>query len=314
VDTGRAALLHARERLLTASLPRYQLRGTHPGEGFALRTVPHVTLRALAAGEAPGEETLHDQPLLQRGGERGAGPFEVQDAGGLDAGPERLVDLLEQEGLATPFGPLALHKVHAAEGGARALAELGGEEREVRVAFGPRDRPAGLAEVEAARQAGDVSLVVLLACSFQPDAWAAHGDRLLLAHAAGDVVLDPLLEAPGDGQAFTVPPRPTLRAVPTGQEVALELAGLEGFDPRAGAFRSLEGWERQVAAWLLDPDWDGGALHVQQAGFPGKPAPRARRAEPPALRTAPFLPGAARRAALAVLGHGGDEAVQVLDL
>jgi adenine-specific DNA-methyltransferase len=97
-DTSRVALALARQRLLTATFPYYKLR--HPvgatgpvaqGEaaprpygasgvsgGFIYNTVPHVTLRSIAQNEPPEQETLYDQPEIDRSKVRVSGPFTVE--------------------------------------------------------------------------------------------------------------------------------------------------------------------------------------------------------------------------------------------
>ena len=96
-DTSRVALTLAKQRLLTASFDYYEL--AHPdegvGSGFTYKTVPHITLRSIAnnpdiragmtraeidaaiARQAP-QETLYDQPLVDRRKQRVSGPFSVE--------------------------------------------------------------------------------------------------------------------------------------------------------------------------------------------------------------------------------------------
>jgi len=79
-DTSRVALTLAKQRLMTAVFDYYEL--AHPeegvGSGFKYKTVPHVTLKSIANNEPPGQETLYDQPLLDRKRTRVSGPFTVE--------------------------------------------------------------------------------------------------------------------------------------------------------------------------------------------------------------------------------------------
>jgi len=79
-DTSRVALTLARQRLMTAVYDYYEL--AHPqegvGSGFIYKTVPHVTLGSIANNEPPGQETLYDQPLVDRKKHRVSGPFTVE--------------------------------------------------------------------------------------------------------------------------------------------------------------------------------------------------------------------------------------------
>ena len=96
-DTSRVAVTLAKQRLMTANFDYYEL--AHPdegvGSGFTYKTVPHVTLGSIAnnpdleagmtraqidaaiARHAP-QETLYDQPHVDRGKARVTGPFTVE--------------------------------------------------------------------------------------------------------------------------------------------------------------------------------------------------------------------------------------------
>ena len=96
-DTSRVAVSLAKQRLMTALFDYYQL--AHPdegvGSGFSYKVVSHISLRSIAnnpdikegmtqkqidaaiAGHAP-QETLYDQPLVDRGKRRVTGPFSVE--------------------------------------------------------------------------------------------------------------------------------------------------------------------------------------------------------------------------------------------
>lgn len=80
IDTSRVALFLARQRLLTATLPYYKL--AHPERGvsggFIYKSVPHVTLRSIAQNEPSEQETLYDQPEVDRKKVRVSGPFTVE--------------------------------------------------------------------------------------------------------------------------------------------------------------------------------------------------------------------------------------------
>lgn len=79
-DTSRVATTLAKQRLMTANFDYYKL--AHPkegvGSGFQYKTVPHITLKSIANNEPPAEETLYDQPLIDRKKNRITGPFTVE--------------------------------------------------------------------------------------------------------------------------------------------------------------------------------------------------------------------------------------------
>jgi adenine-specific DNA-methyltransferase len=92
IDTSRVPLALARQRLLTATFPYYQLKDESrgPAGGFVyLRKqnkkgeeiggiVPHITLKSIANDELPDDEILVDRPEIQNGITRVSGPFCVE--------------------------------------------------------------------------------------------------------------------------------------------------------------------------------------------------------------------------------------------
>ncbi len=92
IDTSRVPLALARQRLLTATFPWYDLKDDKrgPTAGFVYKRkqnkkgeevggiVPHVTLKSIANDEPPAEEVLVDRPEVQSGITRVTGPFCVE--------------------------------------------------------------------------------------------------------------------------------------------------------------------------------------------------------------------------------------------
>ena len=92
VDTSRVPLALARQRLLTATFPYYDLKDEDRGPvgGFVYKRkqnqkgeeiggiVPHITLRSIANDEPPDEEVLVDRPELTNSITRVTGPFCVE--------------------------------------------------------------------------------------------------------------------------------------------------------------------------------------------------------------------------------------------
>jgi adenine-specific DNA-methyltransferase len=91
-DTSRVPLALARQRLLTATFPWYELgqpqRG--PAGGFVYKRqqnrkgaevgglVPHITLKSIASDEDPKTITLVDRPEVSKGTTRVCGPFSIE--------------------------------------------------------------------------------------------------------------------------------------------------------------------------------------------------------------------------------------------
>ena len=92
IDTSRVPLALARQRLLTATFPYYELKSpqTGPSGGFVYKRkqnrkgeeigglVPHITLKSIANDEPPAMEVLVDRPEEVGGVTRVAGPFAVE--------------------------------------------------------------------------------------------------------------------------------------------------------------------------------------------------------------------------------------------
>jgi adenine-specific DNA-methyltransferase len=91
-DVSRVPLALARQRLLTATFPWYELKdeARGPAAGFVYKRkqnnkgeevggiVPHVTLKSIANNEPPAEEVLVDRPEVTAGITRVSGPFMVE--------------------------------------------------------------------------------------------------------------------------------------------------------------------------------------------------------------------------------------------
>ena len=92
IDVSRVPLALARQRLLTATYPWYELKDGErgPAGGFVYKRkhnskgedvggiVPHVTLKAIANDEPPEEEVLVDRPEVESKVTRVTGPFTLE--------------------------------------------------------------------------------------------------------------------------------------------------------------------------------------------------------------------------------------------
>jgi adenine-specific DNA-methyltransferase len=67
-DTSRIAITLAKKRLMTAVFDYYKLAHPEQGvsSGFVYKTVPHITLKSIANNEPPEQETLYDQPEVEK--------------------------------------------------------------------------------------------------------------------------------------------------------------------------------------------------------------------------------------------------------
>ena len=92
IDTSRVPLALARQRLLTATFPYYELRDENAGVSGGFKSerrqnnkgedvggiVPHITLKSIANNEPPDEEVLVDRPNKVKGVVRVTGTFVVE--------------------------------------------------------------------------------------------------------------------------------------------------------------------------------------------------------------------------------------------
>ncbi|CDM94001.1 site-specific DNA-methyltransferase [Limnospira indica] len=90
-DVSRVPLALARQRLLTATFPWYELKdGNSPSGGFVYKRkqnkkgeevggiVPHITLKSIANDEPPAEEILVDRPEMDNSIVRVCSPFTIE--------------------------------------------------------------------------------------------------------------------------------------------------------------------------------------------------------------------------------------------
>lgn len=127
-DTSRVPLALARQRLLTATFPYYELKDNQAGPqaGFVYKRkqnrkgeevgglVPHVTLKSVANDEQPAMEVLVDRPEVKEGVVRVAGPFMVE----ATVAPAQTLDLDDgKASIRTQSLDAALSDADAANGG-----------------------------------------------------------------------------------------------------------------------------------------------------------------------------------------------------
>ena len=188
IDTSRVPLALARQRLLTATFPYYELKSPQvgPAGGFVYKRkqnrkgeevgglVPHITLKSIANDEPPAMEVLVDRPEAVSGVTRVAGPFVVEatiapvqpleSAGGdsavtaSDAAThiQRMTEVLRQSRTLRLPGnrELALGGVRRTNDTEYLHAEAQEGDKRVAVVFGPPDGAVSATLVfEAAREA-----------------------------------------------------------------------------------------------------------------------------------------------------------------
>jgi adenine-specific DNA-methyltransferase len=210
IDTSRVPLALARQRLLTATFPYYELQDTDrgPAAGFVYKrkknargeevggVIPHITLGSIANDEPAGEEVLVDRPESDSKITRVSGPFVVEatiptpvdyegdgveDSGVPDDGTylDRMVETLRRNPVLQLAGnariELANVRLPATALTLSAEAQVAPDDQPVAIVFGPENGAVSEKLVfEAAREAHLRSYEQLIVIGFaiEPNARA----------------------------------------------------------------------------------------------------------------------------------------------
>ncbi len=326
-DTSRVAIALAKQRLMTALYDYYEL--AHPEEGvssgFRYKTVPHITLKSIAnnpeikegmsrkeidaaIAKYAEQETLYDQPFIDKSKARVSGPFTVE------AVPAPVVrPLLEIESKHQADGSIArsgetlrqrewrdelLRTGIMARGGQRIMfsrveplsgtrwlhadAETKDDSQRVVVSFGPEHAPleqrqVSLALEEAQHLVPKPKIVVFAAFQFDPEAakdidetrWP--GVTLLKAQMNADLFTEDLKKKRSSNESFWLIGQPDvkLEKIEEGKDGAKYRVEVLGFDYYNPTTGTVEsGGTERIAMWMLDTDYDGQSLFPRQVFFP----------------------------------------------
>ncbi len=184
--------------------------------------------------------------------------------------------------------------------GVREAAPVGTPKR-VGITIGPQYGTVGPSFVKgAAREAitdTTLDLLCVLAFAFDPqvvgvqDGYVASADDfaevaaerklgripVLLVRMNADLVMGEDLKKTGAGNLFTVFGEPDVEIRTEGDDLHVELKGVDVYDPNTGELRSND--TSQVALWMIDSDYDGESFFVRHCYFTGgqKPYESSRR-------------------------------------
>jgi adenine-specific DNA-methyltransferase len=308
-DTSRVALNIAKTRLMTASYPWYTLQDEKkalPREhwdlrhGFVYKSVQRITLGSLANDEPPEDVTLYDQPAVDRGKLRVAGPFTVEtlqsyeplapedvaeaslDHERMEAFQERVFEHLKTAGVkngardemavfarvdALPDSALHAEGYYdTAEGEQKAYLHLGPQ-------FAPVSRQAVNDAVKACRARGDAQWLLILGFAFESDVensvqrQRAGSFRVDKVRMHDDLLQAGLTKKDRKAATFVTIGEPDIALLRDGDTLRVEIRGLDLYDPIRDEVKARS--VADIAYWMVDDDYDGSSFMVRQVFFCG---------------------------------------------
>jgi adenine-specific DNA-methyltransferase len=295
IDTSRIALNIAKQRLMTAVFPYYNLydgKGNDVRQGFKYKTVPHITLKSLANDEPPSTETLFDQPELDKKLLRVSGPFTVETLQNFEpVSPEELDDEVrvnEEEGAFEEV--IKQHLVSAGIKNGRKdemvvfrSVELlshsylhaegfymnGVGEKKAYFHIGPKfgtvSKNAVNEAVKECRIRGDAGWLIVEGAT-QTTSMGKFEVTKCRIH--DDLLQEGLKKKPAKSAAsFVTIGEPDIDLVKKGKEVTVEIKGLDIYDPIKDEVKPRN--VHDIAYWMVDDDYDGSNFVVTQVFFCG---------------------------------------------
>jgi adenine-specific DNA-methyltransferase len=303
IDTSRIALNIAKTRLLTATFPYYRLHDEGNGDirqGFTYEKVPHVTLKSIANAETADDETLFDQPEVDKKKLRVSGPFtvetlqnfepvapeeldkEVPDKDELENFEERIFEHMKSAGIKngirneqavfTRVDRLNSGYLHAegfynaAKGEKKAYIHIGPK-------FGTVSRQAVNEAVKECRKRGDADWLIVLGFSFESNienqnvTTSMGSFEVTKVRMHDDLMQDGLLKRDKKAASFVTIGEPDIKLAKQGKAVAVEIRGLDIYDPVTDEVKARD--VADIAYWMVDDDYDGSNFIVRQVFFCG---------------------------------------------
>lgn len=305
IDTSRIALNIAKRRLMTAILPYYILHDEDGGnvrQGFKYKTVPHITLKALANDLPFDEEILYDQPEEDKKRIRVSGPFTVETLQSLDIIEPMDVDDRENT---EEDDSLFIRRVfdHLQSGGIKNGAKEQkavmhgmetvvnpylnargyytddeGRERLVYFLIGPKYGTVSKQQVNKAtqemiaRQSEGASWLVILGFSFEDNienqTISFAGFQVSKVRMGDDLLQDGLLKKDKKAASFIIIGEPDIALVKDDDgKCHIEIRGLDMYDPIKNMVKERS--VADIAYWEMDTDYSGNRFRVKSIHFCG---------------------------------------------
>ena len=303
IDTSRIALNIAKQRLMTATFPFYNLYDEKNGDirqGFVYKTVPHITLKSLANDEPPATETLYDQPEIDKKRLRVSGPFTVETLQNYEPiSPDDLdkTDQIEDNGqfeevikqhllsagikngrkdemvVFRSIDFLSSESIHAEgfyhteNGEQKAYFHIGPK-------FGTVSKKLVNEAIKECRQKGDANWLVILGFSFESDieggvqTTSMGNFEVTKCRIHDDLLQEGLKKKPAKSAAsFVTIGEPDIDLVVKDNQATVEIKGLDIYDPIKDEVKARN--VHDIAYWMVDEDYDGSNFVVKQVFFCG---------------------------------------------
>lgn len=304
-DTSRVSIALTKQRLMTSIYDYYELAHQSEGvsSGFKYKTVPHITLGSIANNESAQEETLYDQPLIDKKRKRVSGPFTVEavpsqrvtsfeevekNAQEPDISIARSGETIKQndwidEMLATGIRGKGGQKIEFTRietiGGTRyiqAEAETKDGQKAV-ISFGPQYAPLEQRQIELAVDEAQTlvpkpKMVIFASFQFDPEAakdidelkWP--GVTILKVQMNTDLLTNDLKKKRSSSESFWLMGQPDIDLKKEGGKYVVHVNGFDYYNTKTGEIES--GDSSKIAMWELDTDYDGRSLYPRQVFFP----------------------------------------------
>jgi adenine-specific DNA-methyltransferase len=304
-DTSRVSITIAKQRLMTALYDYYELLQPKEGVGggFRYKTIPHVTLKALAKGDQTEAENIYDQPLIDGTLRRVTGPFtveavpsqrvrnleEIQNAAmPADASIARSGETYRQNdwinellstGIRGKNGQtLEFARIDSLPGMRWIHAEAETKDgKKAVISFGPEyapleQRQVELAIDEALEMVPKPNLVLFASFQFDPEAakdldelkWP--GVDVLKVQMNTDLLTSDLKKHRSSNESFWLIGQPDLEVKKVEAKYQIIVNGFDYYNTKTGSIES--GDSSKIAIWELDTDYDGRSLYPRQVFFP----------------------------------------------
>ena len=310
-DTSRVAVTLTKQRLMTSYFDYYTL--AHPDEGIAsgfdYRKVRHLTIRSIANSESNHEETLYDQPIIDRNKIRVVGPFTVEAVPGLrvkpfDGSKQRVSttgedlarteetanqttwrDELKTAGIRATGGKTITFSRIEPMAGTRFLHAEGevledGKQKKVIISFGPdygalEQRQVEEAVNEARSLAEKPNFLIFAAFHFDPEASKDIGQidwkgvKILQAQMSVDLLTADLRKKRSSNQSYWLIGQPDVEVIKN--KDGTYKVRVNGFDYYNPITGEIDsGDTKRIAMWMLDTDYDEQSIMPNQVFFPLK--------------------------------------------